>query len=261
MSDLTILVNTSDNFEDCWPPFFKLFQSYWPDCPHPIVLNTEHKDYEWPGLNLRASKVATGSTKRLTWSECLARCLDSIDTPYVLYFQEDYFLEDHVKTDLIERMLDYLRKGEADVIRILECGGSGPWHPTDNEDLWAIDRNSTYLIGLQAGLWRKSVLRANLRMHESPWQLEILGSRRARRRSDKVCCVNRDRYSGPGKEILPYTATGVIGGRWARSIVVPLFERQGIEMDFSKRGFNEHVVPRKKAPLWRRALDHLRSAI
>ena len=37
--DLTIFVNTSDNFEDCWEPFFKLFKLYWPDCPYPIVLS------------------------------------------------------------------------------------------------------------------------------------------------------------------------------------------------------------------------------
>jgi hypothetical protein len=116
------------------------------------------------------------------------------------------------------------------------------------------------LIGLQAGLWRKSTLRESLRSHESPWQLEILGTRRVRQHLHKVFCVNRDRYSGLGKEIIPYTATGVISGRWARDIVVPLFERHGIEVDFSRRGFYVRGMPRRKAPVWRRALDHLRSA-
>lgn len=261
MSDLTIIVNTSDNFEDCWTPFFQLFQEYWPDCPHPIVLNTEHKDFAWPGLNVRASRAAAGSIRRLTWSECLANCLDGIDTPHVLYLQEDYFLEGNIKADLLERMLNHMRNGEADVIRIHECGGAGPWHPTSNPDLWRVDRSSKYLIAMQAALWRKSVLRGNLRMHESPWQLEILGSRRARRRQDKVCCVNRDLYSGPGREIIPYTATGVVAGRWARDIVVPLFERHGIVVDYTQRGFYQRGVPRKKAPLLKRAFDHLRSAI
>jgi hypothetical protein len=260
VSDLTILVNTSDSFEDCWKPFFTLLSKYWPDCPHPVVLNTEHKNFHWPGLDLRAARVATGETNRLTWSECLARCLDTIDTPYVLYLQEDYFLEDYVKFDQLERMLDYLRRGEANVIRIHECEGSGPWHPQPNGDLWEVDRRSRYLIGLQAGLWRKSALRNCLRDHESPWQLEILGTRRARRHLHKVFCVNRERYSGPGKEIIPYVATGVVAGRWAHDIVVPLFKRHGIEIDFSGRGFYVRGTPRKKAPVWRRALDHLRSA-
>ena len=260
MSDLTLLVNTSDNFEDCWAPFFTLFAKFWPDCPYEIVLNTEHKDFAWPGLNVRAARVAEGETRRLTWSECLARCLDGIDTPYILYFQEDYFLEAPVKVEQLEHMLDYLRRGEANVVRLLECEGSGPWHPQTNGDLWEIDRHSKYLIGLQAGLWNKVALRGNLRPHESPWQLEIFGSRRARRQLSGVYCVNRERFSGPGKEILPYTATGVIGGKWARDIVVPLFERHGIAMDFDRRGFYERgAQPRKKAPIWRRVFDRLRS--
>ncbi len=40
---LTVFINTSDNFEDCWDPFFKLFRLYWPDCPYKIVLNTEKR--------------------------------------------------------------------------------------------------------------------------------------------------------------------------------------------------------------------------
>jgi len=59
-SELSIFVNTSDNFEDCWDPFFKLFSIFWPNCPFPIVLNTETKDYSYPGLNIRCTKVAQG---------------------------------------------------------------------------------------------------------------------------------------------------------------------------------------------------------
>lgn len=259
MTDLTILVNTSDSFEDCWGPFFTLFARYWPNCPHRIVLNTEHKDFAWPGLDVRASRVAVGETGRLSWSECLMRCLDGIDTPYVFYLQEDYFLEAPVKAQELEHMLGYLRRGEANVVRIHECEGSGPWHPQPNGDLWEVDRQSKYLIGLQAGLWNKAALRANLRRHESPWQLEIFGSRRARRNLSGVYCVNRERFSGAGKELFPYTATGVVGGRWARDIVVPLFERDGIAVDFTRRGFYDGKAPRKKDPLTKRVADRLRS--
>ncbi|MFM9834618.1 MAG: hypothetical protein ACKVOA_00770, partial [Methylophilaceae bacterium] len=77
-NDLTIFVNTSDSFEDCWHPFFSLFARYWPNCPYPIVLNTETKDYSFKGLNIVCAKVAIGENRRLTWSECLERALDYI---------------------------------------------------------------------------------------------------------------------------------------------------------------------------------------
>lgn len=261
MNDLTILVNTSDGFEDCWAPFFQLFARYWPECPYPIVLNTETKVARIEGMAIRSACVAAGAEQRPTWSECLARCLDEISTPYVLYLQEDFFLESAVQQPFIEVFLDELRAGRADVVRLMECGGSGPWSPSGHPLLWQVDQAAQYRIALQAALWRKSTLRGHLRMHESPWQMEVFGSARARRIRDRVLCVNRDRFHGEGMEVFPYTPTGVIKGQWERSIVEPLFARHGIEIDFSRRGFYEPGRPAVRAPLVKRAFDRVRSLL
>jgi hypothetical protein len=261
VNDISILVNTSDSFEDCWNPFFQLFATYWPDCDWPIVLNTETKNYSYPGLNIRCARVAEGESRRLSWSECLMRCLDGIATPYLLYLQEDYFLEGPVQAEKLKALVDEMRAGRADVIRVMECGGSGPWHATKNPELWRVDQNARYRIALQAALWRTNTLRGQLRAHESPWQLEAFGSARARRnKSEKVLCVNRDLYHGQGKEIFPYTPTGVVSGRWQKRVVVDLFGRHGIEMDFTRRGFyGEDGSPKPRAPLVHRLADRLRS--
>lgn len=260
MNDLTILVNTSDSFQDCWDPFFRLFATYWPGCPFPIVLNTETKTHDHPGLSIRSARVAESAARRLTWSECLGRCLDGIETPFVLYLQEDYFLEGAVQASLIETFLEELRAGRADVIRLMECGGAGPWHPTGNPLLWRVDQHAEYRISLQAGLWRRSTLRGHVRRHESPWQLEVFGSARARRLGDQVLCVNRDRFHGSGREVVPYQPTGVVKGRWERHIVEPLFARHGIEVDFAQRGFFDHSArPGPKRSILARVSDRVRS--
>jgi hypothetical protein len=262
MNDLTVLVNTSDSFDDCWDPFFKLFKRFWPDCAYPIVLNTELKSYRREGIELRCARVAEGASRRLSWSECLARCLDGIATPYVLYLQEDFFLEAPVQAAFIETFLAEMRAGRADVIRLMECGGSGPWRPTDNPLLWQVEQRAVYRIALQAALWRKSTLRRHLRMHESPWQLEVFGSARARRVKNRVLCVDRDRFHGPGKEIWPYTPTGVVKGQWERDVVEPLFARHGIDVDFSRRGFyDRNAEPGRKRPLIERMFDRVRSLV
>lgn len=262
-ADLTILVNTSDNFEDCWEPFFKLFKKYWPDCPYPIVLNTEHKDYHYPGLNIRAAKVAEGQSTRLSWSACLAKCLEHIETPYIFYLQEDYFLERPVDEKHFEALMQFMRAGQADVIRVMECGGAGPWKPSQLSPLlWEVDQKAKYRISLQAALWKTSTLSSHVRLHESPWQLEGFGSARARRKKERVFCVNRDMFSHPEKEIFPYTPTGVVAGRWEKHVVEPLFAREGINMDFSKRGFYINGLhPRKKAHIFKRITDRIRSLI
>jgi hypothetical protein len=260
-ADLTIVVNSSDGFEDCWIPFFTLFAKHWPQCPYPLVLNTEKKQYQHPGLHIVSSQVAAGESRRLTWSECLMRCLDRIDTPLVLYLQEDFFLEAAVQTQTLESLIAPLRDGSADVVRVMECGGAGPWHATANPLLWRVDQQAAYRISLQAVLWRKSTLRQHLRKHESPWQLEVFGSARARRlKTENVLCVNRDQFHGPGKEVIPYTPTGVVKGKWEK-FVPALFEREGIRMDYSQRGFYEPGQPSAKAPLINRVADRLRSLV
>jgi hypothetical protein len=259
MAALTILVNSSDGFEDCWKPFFQLFRTYWPDCSYPLVLNTETKTYQHAGLEIANSCVALNEKRRLTWSECLMRCLDRIDTPYVLYLQEDFFLEAPVRSQLLDVALAELQQNRADVIRLMECGGSGP---TDNPMFWRVDQKARYRIALQAALWRKSTLTKQLRAHESPWQLEVFGSGRARRRAGEiVLCVNREQLHGPGKEIFQYTPTGVVKGQW-EGFVPSLFEREGIEVDFTRRGFyDRNACSTNRAPLVRRVSDRLRSLL
>ena len=40
----------ADSYEDRWYPFFKLLTTYWPQCNYDILLNTETKDFDYPGL-------------------------------------------------------------------------------------------------------------------------------------------------------------------------------------------------------------------
>lgn len=93
----SILVNTCDNFEDCWNPFFTLFKKYWSDYAGTIFLNTEYKTYEYSGLTIvpiqGCLKNKYPRTKRPTWSQCLKWALESINTDIILYLQEDYFIK------------------------------------------------------------------------------------------------------------------------------------------------------------------------
>ena len=257
--DLTIFVNTSDNFEDCWEPFFKLFKLYWPDCPYPIVLNTETKEYKYEGLDIICSKVSLGESKRLGWSECLIRALDGIATPYILYLQEDYFLESHVNDVILGELLDELKAGR--IASIVLSGGVGPWRKIGGSPLvWEVERSAKWRLSLQAGLWNKSLLRALIRTHETPWQLESYGSYRTRRTGKMFCSVNRERFMGDGREIFPYKPTGVVAGKWVKDIVEPLFIKHDINVDFSKRGFHNPANRNKKRKnILFRVLDRVRS--
>ena len=258
-NDLTIFVNTSDSFEDCWEPFFKLFKFYWPNCPYPIVLNTETRDYQYLGLDITCSKVSGGEKKRLGWSECLMRALDAIETPYILYLQEDYFLEAPVRRDLMDDLLGEIKAGGIGAIRLLSTDAIKPLHPTNSPLILEVDKKTKWRLSLQAALWKKSFLRSLVRKHETPWQLESYGSYRSSRLREKICSVNPVEISKKGSEIFPYTPTGVVAGRWVKDIVVPLFFKHKIELDFSMRGFHMHGARKKRKAFLLRAIDRIRS--
>jgi hypothetical protein len=237
LSSYTILVNSCDAFSDCWSPFFTLFQHYWPGCRAPIILNTERLDFTWPGLNVRASRVARNELHKLTWSKALVGCLDQIETDQVLYVQEDYFLNAVVEGALIDEFSKLMKRENVATVQLTPFGSDGPFRATAHPLLWEIDMRAPYRIALQAALWDVSKFRSYTRSHENAWQFEMLGTVRSRRMPDVFCAVNRDIFCVDGRQIFPYVKTGIIKGQWYQPAVVDLFQRHRIDIDYSARGF------------------------
>jgi len=259
-TELTIFINTCDSYEDCWNPFFQLFSKYWRHCPYPIVLNTENINYSYEGLNIKCTKVASGESKRLTWSECLIRALDGINSKYILYLQEDYFLESPVNSKLLISLINEMESKS--ICSIVLSGGVGPWNSMNSSLICEVDKFAKWRLSLQAGLWKKESLRSLLRRHETPWQLESYGSYRTRKMKEKFCSVSRNEYIGEGKEIFPYRATGIVAGKWVREIVVPLFKKNNIKINFSVRGFHDPLKRnknKKRKFILFRIIDRIRS--
>jgi hypothetical protein len=262
---LTVLVNSTDSYEDCWRPFFTLFAKSWPGCPFPILLNTERKAFAWPGLDVRASRVARADGRAApAWGDCLLRCLEQVESEVILYLQEDYFLSGPIDAARIvsyaRRMLD---EGHAH-LSLTPHSAEEPWRPLPGEPLLcAVDQRAAFRISLQAGLWRTQVLRRHLRRHENPWQFEFWGTRRSHRVRESFLCVNPELLKRGTLALVPYFATGVVEGRWQEEAVIPLFQQHGIEVDFSRRGFFDRKAPKAKPPRWtgRAAWGRLRSLI
>jgi hypothetical protein len=238
----SVLVNSSDGFEDCWAPFFKLFTLQWPHFTEPVLLNTETKDWSYPGVAVTCTKVQPPGSRKLTWSECLIAALDQVKTSLVLYLQEDYFLSAPVDVPVVEA----LARQMADDPRIRHIGlthfgALGPFEPADRPELWKISQESRYRISTQAGLWRTDTLRSYLRPKENGWMFEIFGTLRARRRRELFLTVNREMF-GPGRRVIDYLHTGIIKGRWHPQVPA-IFEKSNIHLDYDKRGFYKEPSP------------------
>lgn len=199
----TVLVNSCDAFEDCWHPFFKLFAKYWPDCDAKIRLNTETKNWSYELVQVQSTRVQHDAEERLPWSECLIRALDQVQTPLVLYLQEDYFIHRPVRSDLIRKAVKHMiDRPEVKHVGLTKHGSHGPYLKTDHDWLDLIRRDARYRISTQAGLWRVDALRSYLRPEENGWMFEIFGSWRAARRNETFLCADHDAAHGGRRLII-----------------------------------------------------------
>lgn len=262
MKDFAILVNTCDKFEDCWEPFFKLFTIYWPDYKGKIYLNTESKNYTYKNLNIISLKVCEKEQDALTitWSECLKRALEAIDSDIILYMQEDYFFKDRVKDNLIDKYVYMMiANTKIDCIHLTDQSLKAEKESCEYEGLKLAKLRQRYRVSCQAALWRKDVLLSYIRTYENAWQFEEFGSQRSVYMRHNFYVVDNNWVKLNHFEIIPYIFTGIIQGRWYEE-VLPLFEKHDICVDFTKRGFvqdapkktflNRGINIFKKIPVW-----------
>lgn len=247
----SILVNTCDKFEDCWDPFFKLFNKYWPDCNGTIYLNTEFKNYTYPGLSIIPVIGCVGKQykgKYATWSQCFKWALEKIGTDIVLYLQEDYFFKAPVKNKLVEIYIRLMEEHpEIKCIHLTDQGVEA-YEKSEYENLDRVTIKQKYRVSCQAALWRKEELLSIIREYESAWEYEEFGSQRSAIMKSMYLCVSRDLVKLNQFEIIPYIFTGIVRGRWIDEAVT-LFHDNGIEMDFSRRGLLRDAPPK---PLMKR---------
>lgn len=234
--EYSIFVNSTDSFEDTWEPFFHLLADFWPQ-ERPVVLNTERKRFAHPAFDVRATQVARPGEDRVPWGECMLRALDQIPTELFVYLQDDYFLYEPVKTEVVDEAARVMVAEGLDCLRLTECGDAGPYEPTAYPWLVSVADDAAYRISLQAGLWTKTGMRKYLRSHESPWQMEAWGTKRAARISGRIWAVNRDNYSELTTQVVPYEPTGIVRGQWKRDVVEALFAKHGIEVPYEVRGW------------------------
>ena len=236
---LGIFVNTSDGFQDCWPPFFELFRRYGGSlCSLPVYLNTERAEFADTRGSIYCTKTwAETEVNRPSWSQCLRRGLDLVQEDYVLYLQEDYFFKCPVPEKLLEDARTILdADAKIGVVYLTPKGPRIQKAAPYSEMFVEICPPADYLVSTQAALWRRDYLRSLVRDWENGWMFEKFGSLRALRSPRRMLSVSQRAIENG--EFLDYVWTGVMKGKW-NAECVELFREHHIEMDFERRGFYE----------------------
>jgi len=173
-SSVAIVVSSCDAFFDAWRPFVFFFRKHWNDCPFPAFLIVNR-------LRVRSNfiqPIPVGPDR--DWAANMDVALKQIAQPYVLYLQEDYFLNGPVNREQLAADFGYAF--DQDAASFCFYGRSElerDFEPL-NDRFGIVPRDSDGRTRLQATLWKRDVLQSALRPGETAWNMEARASERTR---------------------------------------------------------------------------------
>jgi hypothetical protein len=232
MTSFTIFVSSRDDYADCWLPFFTLLKKSWPGCNLPIVLNTQVKDFSFEGLDISCTK--TGKFKH--FGETFHAGLAQVKTDRILLIMIDYFLTAPVQEQHFEYACKAFMEENLDGLVLVEMKIIDQFKVL-RPDINLVTGPGPDRFTFQIGLWKKSSLGKYILRREDPWMAEKFGSRRWNYSDDRIGFVN--------DTIAPFTYlhTGAQHkGGWVPAII-PFLEREGLGVDWSKRGLYQEKTP------------------
>ena len=217
---MKMLVLSCDKNEDIFYAFHHCIEKYYPNHPE-IIYATEtiqNPYYKTICYDIPLDK----------WTKRIRKTLNDIDDNQILLIMDDFFIRQPVDVDRIK----YLSKELKDNIAVFgfEKSFDSNDEATKVEGMKKRKHGSNYEVCINCGLWQKEKLIDILKGEYTPWQVE----------GNQDNC-GYDHYINSGDYIIDWgyvtwIPTGLFKGKWCKNII-PFFEKEGIVIDYSKRGF------------------------
>ena len=168
MQSISTIIGTCDGYSHLWKNFDILFKKYWKlDTVNYIVGET----IPFPYQGYESITPGQGS-----WGDRILTCLEQVQTPYVFFILEDYYLTEEISETVIQEHIELMEKYSANKI-MLDVIGHGEYNLKLVEDgLYMFNTHSNYLNSVQPSIWDTDYLKTVLKRHYSPWQFELEGN-------------------------------------------------------------------------------------
>ena len=213
MNNLSTLIGSCDKYTPLLKTFQICFDRYWSLNTRNIIVTETIDVPNYTDTNFEVVK-AIGR-----WGSRMLKALDKIDTDYVYFILDDYFLQYKHPDGTIERYIELMERHNIDRLQI-----SPSFHQrytqTVKDGLTKISDDSTYLISLQPSIWKKDFIYKTLVPSYDPWQYELKASE-ILKNSDNNVYIDR---SAPMIYWNAVRVGMVKGDGWDK-----FFEREGLE--------------------------------
>lgn len=227
-TQLSILVLSCDNYCDLWDDFFNLKEKFWPECPYQWYVVAESKDYERVNVNV----IKCG--KELNWAGRFRKAVQSVDTPLVGVFLEDYYINAPIDNERIKGLVDLVIEKGVDFLdlgNVFKHKINQPNKQYFADHLMIIDKHLRYGLDTAAAIWKKEYLLEKLGDGDySAWKFEADRCAEAASKDGyKGLILVDDRISFNVSEI-PVVVQGMF-----YPPIIKDFRKRGYEIDTSKR--------------------------
>lgn len=166
--DLTIIVVSTDSYADIWAPFFDCKNKYWNDCKYETILvnNTLNVTY--------SNTYVLNCGEDAQWSDRTRKVLSEIDTKYVCFLLEDYFISSTVDNDTIDEVISFMETSGIKYYKLLSLSEfkSAPYKKSNH--LREITAKYPYGISLMPAIWdRQYFIDMVGKDSYTPWKFEV----------------------------------------------------------------------------------------
>lgn len=230
---VAVVVSSCDAFQECWDPFIFSLNKYWADCPWDVYIVSNYNSVDSENVNF----ILVGEDKG--WASNLKKAISQIDADYIVYLQEDYFLDFKVDSAQIKQHLAYCSENNIDYLRLF-----GPFF-----DEYAIadtpyslsPKSKRYRLCLRSAIWKKKSFDKILIDGYSGWQFEWDIERYLVKNNITINSLVIQSQFYPHKAISSLGHTAVHKGMWTQSGYDYLKEN-GFEKILNKRTKEGYLI-------------------
>ena len=217
---MVVLVLSCDKNDDLFEPFHHCIEKYWENHPEIIYATETIKNPYYKTINVDYPLEQ--------WTKRIRETLKQIDDNVILTIMDDEFIRKPVDTERI----DYLQKQLKGNIAAFyfEKSFDKNDEETNIKGMKKRKHGSNYEVCINCGIWDKDKLIDVLSRDSDPWDVELNQDNRG-----YDYYINSEDYIIDWGYIT-WQYTGVCKGKWCRNMI-PFFEKEGIVVDYNKRGF------------------------
>jgi hypothetical protein len=210
-NDVSLLVHTFDGYQQFWGGMLYTLDFYWDFDRIPVYFSSENVPVDSLRINCKGidytvdKRIIPILTGKGEFSDRFIKSIESIDSEWIIYIQEDMWLRSHLDPELVDELIDEARSQGADAIKVhavlyyydkyfLERTG----RKVRGKDVLRYSQGDNFLLTHNATIWKKSYILEHQREGENPWDNEINGSLRMSSGEHNQLHYNINWYCQPG---------------------------------------------------------------